>query len=113
MAYNKFHPAKKYKWVMIPLTLFREMLLDRRANEKDNVILITGARGDGKAQSLNSKVLTPNGWKCVGELNIGDEIFSGNGKVTKIIQLHPISKMHLYKVRTRDSRESLFNEEHL
>lgn len=113
MAYSKFFPAKKYKWINIPLGLFKEMLLKRRENEKDNIILVTGARGDGKAQSLNSKVLTPKGWKRIGDLKVGDEIFSGNGKITQVTQLHPISKMRLYKLKTRDGRESLFNEEHL
>lgn len=38
----------KYRWHVTPLYELKEMLLARRANEKDNMILITGARGDGK-----------------------------------------------------------------
>jgi len=50
MAYSKkYHPAKKFKWTTIPLYLFKEMLEGRRNNERDNIILITGARGDGKS----------------------------------------------------------------
>lgn len=48
MGYKKFHPAKKYKWHTTPLYELQDMILKRRANEKDNIILITGARGDGK-----------------------------------------------------------------
>lgn len=54
--YNKFHPAKKYKWVTLPVYLIKEMLIARRQNEKDNVILITGSRGDGKS-TLAGKIL--------------------------------------------------------
>jgi len=49
MAYNKFYPAKIYKWIRFPLYTIKEMLISRRNNEKDNVILVTGARGDGKS----------------------------------------------------------------
>ena len=49
MAFKKFHPAKKYKWITLPLGLIKQMLIGRRDNEKDNIILVTGARGDGKS----------------------------------------------------------------
>jgi hypothetical protein len=54
--YKNFYPAKKYKWTTLPLSLFKEMLIGRRENEKDNVILITGARGDGKS-TFTGKIL--------------------------------------------------------
>jgi energy-coupling factor transporter ATP-binding protein EcfA2 len=56
MTFNKFHPAKKYKWVVTPLKMLKEMMEGRRENEKDNVILVTGARGDGKS-TLTGKIL--------------------------------------------------------
>lgn len=48
MPYKNFYPAKKYKWHTTPLKTFKEMLLGRRKNEYDSIILITGDRGDGK-----------------------------------------------------------------
>ncbi len=48
MHYKKFYPAKIYRWHTTPLKDFKEMLLGRRANELDNMVLITGARGSGK-----------------------------------------------------------------
>jgi hypothetical protein len=49
MAELKYYPAKIFRWTNIPLYLLKEMLIGRRENEKDNVILVTGARGDGKS----------------------------------------------------------------
>lgn len=46
---GKFYPAKKYKWINFPLGFIKQMLLGRRSNEKDNIVLVTGARGDGKS----------------------------------------------------------------
>lgn len=49
MGYNKFYPAKKYRWFKMPMKDFREMLESRRSNEFDNNVLVTGARGSGKS----------------------------------------------------------------
>lgn len=56
MYKHKFYPAKQYKWHTTPLSQIKEMLLARRANEKDNMILVTGSRGEGKS-SLTGKIL--------------------------------------------------------
>jgi hypothetical protein len=56
MSFNKYYPAKKYRWADTPLYFFKEMLEARRANEKDNVILVTGSRGDGKT-TFTGKIL--------------------------------------------------------
>lgn len=56
MAYNKYYPAKKYKWHVTPIKEFKEMLLGRRNNELDCIILVTGARGSGKS-TFAGKVL--------------------------------------------------------
>lgn len=56
MQYNRFYPAKKYRFTVIPLSMIKEMLLKRRANERDNIVLITGQRGEGKT-TLAGKIL--------------------------------------------------------
>lgn len=45
---GKFYYAKKFKWVNFPLQFIKQMLIERRSNEKDNIVLVTGARGEGK-----------------------------------------------------------------
>jgi hypothetical protein len=56
MSFQKFYSAKKYKWHVTPLCELKDMLIGRRDNEKDNMILITGARGDGKT-TITGKIL--------------------------------------------------------
>jgi len=46
-------------------------ILARR--RKNNPVLI-GDPGVGKAQPLDSLVLTPNGWKRMGDMKIGDNV---------------------------------------
>lgn len=76
-------------------------------------VAIAAPRGSAKAQPLTSKVLTPSGWSTMGELNIGDEIIGGDGLVSRVIHLHPIYDMDVYKVETRDGKSALCNIEHL
>lgn len=69
--------------------------------------------GLGKAQPLDAKILTPRGWKLMGELKIGDEIISGNGKLTKIVQIFPQGKKEIFKVTFSDGAQTECCEEHL
>lgn len=70
-------------------------------------------RGSAKAQSLNSKVLTPLGWMKFKDLKKGTILYDCNGKTTKITNLHPIQEMDLFEVTTRDGRKTLCNLDHL
>jgi len=55
--YNfKYFPAKKFRWYWTPLYELKNLLIARRENEKDNMILVTGARGDGKT-TITGKIL--------------------------------------------------------
>jgi hypothetical protein len=76
-------------------------------------VAIAAPRKHGKALSLDSEVLTPDGWRKVGDLEIGDEIMGGNGKPTKVTHLHPIYEMPLYELETRDGRKAVCNDEHI
>ena len=79
----------------------------------DKQVAIAAPREHAKAQALTSKVLTPYGWKMIGELKIGDEVVGGSGKVVKVTNLHPIQEMELYEVSTTDNRKTLCNLGHL
>lgn len=76
-------------------------------------VCVVCPRGHAKAQSLDSKILTPSGWVLLKDINIGDMVIGYNGKPTIVTELHPISKMKLYRVTTRDGRSTLCNEEHV
>lgn len=51
--------------------------------------LVYGNGGTGKAQPLYSKVLTSNGFKTMGEIEIGDGVITPNGDVVKVIETFP------------------------
>lgn len=70
-------------------------------------------RGFGKAQSLDSLVLTPDGWVRMGGLKAGDFVMGADGKRKKVAGFSPTTEMDLYRVTTRDGRSTLCNLEHL
>ena len=64
-------------------------------------------------QPLDAKVLTPNGWSLMGDLNVGDEVISRDGKPTKVIGVYPKGKKDVYKITTTDGRSTECCLDHL
>ena len=80
---------------------------------KTELGVVVAPFGIGKAQPLTSKILTPNGWITMGEVNIGDEVISRDGKATKVIGVYPQGLRPTYKVTFSDGTSTLCDEEHL
>lgn len=77
-------------------------------------LVILGARPSvGKAQPLDSSILTVNGWKKMGNIKIGDNLASVDGKESKVIGVYPQGKKEIFKVSFRDGREVECCKEHL
>lgn len=75
--------------------------------------LIWGAVGIGKAQPLYSKVLTPSGWKTIGEMEVGDDVVDPEGGVGKVTSLTPVEQRTVYMMRTQDGRVVHGADDHL
>ena len=69
--------------------------------------------GLGKAQPIDSKVLTLSGWAEIGRLKIGNKIFGANGKLTDVIGVYPQGKKQIYRVEMDDGSSTECCDEHL
>jgi len=69
--------------------------------------------GEGKAQPINTILPTPNGFKKLGDLNVGDYVFDRNGKATKVTEIFRRGKLDNFKVETSDGRVTYCNDDHL
>jgi len=70
--------------------------------------------GTGKAQPLTAKVLTPNGWKLMGDIVVGDEVISSNGKPTKVLGVFPQEgDRDVYKIEMNDGSITECDIDHL
>lgn len=59
--------------------------------------------GSGKEQPITAKVLTPTGFRYIGDLLIGDDIIAGDGKVTKVIGKYPQGVKDVYRITFSDN----------
>lgn len=69
--------------------------------------------GGGKAQSLRSKILTPDGWATMGELHIGSVLSHPDGGISEVTALHPQGWKELFKVTFSDGSSTECCADHL
>lgn len=75
--------------------------------------LIIGTTGAGKAQPLTAKVLTPTGWRLMGDLARGDFVLNWRGEPFKIADVYDRGIRQVWTIRTSDERQTEACEEHL
>lgn len=82
---------------------------------KDNRFnIITTARQAGKALPLDTKIPSPNGWMTMGDLKVGDFVFSDKGVPIKISAISDIFINHdCYKLYFDDGSTVVADAEHL
>ena len=69
--------------------------------------------GLGKCQPLDSRLLTPSGWKKMADIKIGNEVFGSDGLPHKVIGVYPQGKKDIYKVTFTDGSSVESCDEHL
>lgn len=88
-------------------------LFDLLFDPEIKILLAQGPFGSGKAQPNNTKIPTPNGYKLLGELQVGDFIYDRQGNPTRILNVFPQGYLDNYKVTFSDGRVSYCNDEHI
>lgn len=85
----------------------------RDSIRNNEISIVSGLPGTGKAQPLHSKVLTPNGWVKMGDISVGDYVTTPKGEHTKITGVFPQGKKDVYKITFTDGRVVESCDEHL
>src|SRR4051794_22786897 len=67
----------------------------------------------GRAQPLSAKVLTPDGWRRIGDLTVGDLVVGSDGLPTPVLGVYPQGRKEIYRVTTQDGGSTLACGEHL
>ena len=76
-------------------------------------LIIGDQPGLGKAETLYSKIATPNGWVTMGEIKIGDSIFERDGQSGFVTKVYPQGVVPTYRVTMNDDSHVDCNLEHL
>ncbi|WUH93583.1 PhoH family protein [Streptomyces sp. NBC_00433] len=67
----------------------------------------------GRAQPVFTKVLTPSGFRPIGELQVGDLAIGSNGEPTPVLGVYPQGEKDIYRVTAQDGSSTLCCGEHL
>ena len=80
---------------------------------KGELGVIIGPSSFGKAQPLDSRILTPFGYKLMGEMKVGDEVIGRDGKAYKVSGVFPQGVRPIYKVSFSNGTSCECDIEHL
>ncbi len=113
-------------------TQAKDMVVNLRSDEQAGVVIPypkLGTSSDGRgmllellaspgrlpfnAQPLSAKILTPNGWKIMGDICIGDEIACPLGYKSIVTGVFPRGQRPVYRVVLNDGASTLVDAEHL
>lgn len=100
----------------LKLRPYQENALDRiRDADARNLRRLLGvaATGLGKAQPVDEPVLTPTGWRPIGDLVVGDLVIGSDGKPTKITGVFPQGIRPCVAVQFSDGISVRCDPEHL
>jgi phosphate starvation-inducible PhoH-like protein len=83
-------------------------LLERNAIEVAPIAFMRG-----RAQPLTSRVLTPEGWREIGTLKVGDSVIGSDGRPTAVLGVYPQGQKEIFRVTATDRASTLCCAEHL
>lgn len=117
-----YHDPSKINWPQLDVNLadgwslrpVQEKVKDfcfKQLSDK-RTTLIGLPPGMGKGLPLDTPVRIRNGWKNIGELDVGDEVMSQDGTMTKITDVFDNKDMECYKITFADGRDVICDIEH-
>ncbi|AFM04765.1 replicative DNA helicase [Bernardetia litoralis DSM 6794] len=81
--------------------------------QRSDLIILAARPGMGKAQPLDAKLLSQNGWKTMGEIKKNDFLAGSDGKFYQVKDVFPQGNKPIYKVTFEDNTSTECCEEHL
>lgn len=75
--------------------------------------LIADEPGLGKGHPLTTRLATPDGFRPLGDLDVGDEVLGTDGRPTRITAIHDRGVIPVYRVTTNDGASVLVDGDHL
>ena len=105
LAESRDHRGVPYPW--------KEMQEHTGGIHDGELAVLVAPPSTGKAQPLDSQVLTDGGWVRMGDLKVGDMVKTRSGGSAPITGIFPKGKLDVYQVTFADGRKMLCNDEHL
>jgi len=94
-------------------TGFEKLDLETSGFQPSDFIIIAGRPSMGKAQPLDARIKTATGWKRMGDLRLGDELASVDGRRSLVSGIFPQGVQPVFRVTFSDGRATTCTGEHL
>lgn len=75
--------------------------------------LFTGPAGTGKANSLDTNILTPDGYIKMRDIKVGDKVFTHTGVSARVSGVYPQGSRQMYKLVLADGTSCEVSDNHL
>lgn len=80
---------------------------------RKELIVLAARPSMGKAQPLDTPVVTPQGYCPIGDLRVGDPIIGSDGQAQQVVAVHPRGILPVFRVQFSDGTATLACGEHL
>lgn len=80
---------------------------------KYRTLVLSGGIGLGKMNTLDTPVLTKDGFKPMGDIKPGEQVFGRDGKLHKVLKIFPHDEQDIYLVRFSDGTSNKCGLDHL
>ncbi|MDQ3321055.1 MAG: PhoH family protein, partial [Acidobacteriota bacterium] len=67
----------------------------------------------GRSMPLDSSLMTPSGWRKMGDIKVGDDVVGSDGKATEVIGVFPQGNRKVYRLTMTDGSSAIACAEHL
>jgi len=102
-------PTAEPKIVWTPLQGSQTLAVSSPCNHT----LYTGTRGPGKGLPLTEPVLTPTGFRPIGDLVVGDLICCPDGSTSEVVGVYPQGKRPIFKLTLADGSIARCDDLHI
>lgn len=97
---------------IISLFKFQKRVL--KTLSKHNRVVLLASRQSGKALALDTLIPTPLGYRKMGDLKTGDQVYDENGKICNITKAHDVLyNRNCYKITFDTNEEIIADSDHL
>lgn len=93
------------------LPIYREFDAPNRY-ARSPLAYLAGSSGSGKALPLTAPIPTPDGWRKVGDIKVGDRLVGPDGRETSVTYLSPVETKPLYTLVTSDGEKTFYDRNH-
>lgn len=112
MEKKRYYKERFYQPRENPLRQVAQLIQDLYDDKLDEGMIFCPGRV-GKAEPLDALVLTENGFKQMGEINVGDRVITADGTICNVTGVFPQGTKDVYRVNFTDETSVECCKEHL